>query len=536
MIKFQNKQILFLLLVIFSLSTSCQNQSKVKIQLFEANANPEAFNPVFWDTLRTSYWYNHHFYRFSGDTSVSAILSMDQKVLYVEIYNKQDNEYCYKKIFLDEKCNSIEHIFYHNNDSIFVLQHRHPKQLADTEWADILLLNGNGKLLRSYRLDDMPYIRKSNRKNRTLTVSRCCNQMVGHELVIWFDTYNPHISEPGFKNFNPPLAAAFDVRNGNIRMLNIRCPVSLVERRFTHSQSSMWIKKMDNDNLLVGFECCPFLYKYSINEDTMCLVECHYSTIFSNTDSASMEKGKNYTCYDFFEPDWLEGIHCYIRPIWISHYSGYRTIDRVTELMDSNFNHISYLVGNESYKTPVFYRGDFVAVNKMSNRSHIVSIKKQKKVPLQRMMDQVMEKLPVTEQDTIQLQKYLTSFGIQRKSIVFIINLKYPCGECLDYIFSMIREKRDLYVENKVYIVAYDPDKTGLLAALCKRNNLEDMENIIEDNLMLKNVYVGSESMEESQFFAIDFLLEDPAHIAVTPMGFADLKPFFERLNKKINK
>ena len=496
---------------------------------------PEAFDPIFWDTLRTSYWYDHHFYRFAGDTSVSAILSMDQKVLYVETFHKKNRKYQHKAIVLDEKCAPIHHIFYHNNDSIFVILHRFTTLRDNPDWADILLLDGNGNLLRSYRLDDMPFIRKSDSKRHTLAVNRCCNQMMGHELLFWLTPYQPHMCEAGYKDFNPPLAAALNVQTGGIRMLNIRCPESLMERKFTNSQS-MWIKKLDNNNLLVGFECSPMLYLYSMREDSMRPIKCHYSTAFSNTDSASMTKGKDYTSYDFFEPNWVGSIHGYARMIWISNHAGYRTIDKVTELMDSNFNHISYVVGNENYRTPVPYRGDLIAMNKLSKRNHAVSLRKRKRVPLRNMMLQVMEKLPETEADTIHLQKYLTELGVPRKSIVFIINLKYPCGECMDFLFSLMEKHRDIYTKNHVYYVAYDPDKSGLLEALLKRNNLEHSENILEDNALLKNVYLAGAAMGDGQFFAIDFFREDSTHIAVTPLGFGDLKPFFERLNKKLNK
>lgn len=524
------KHFLIFALLFIGICASCQHCGKLKVRSFEAENDvyiQKEIDTYHWDTLRTSLWAYHRFDRFSGDTGVYAILSSDEDTLFIGIYNK---EYRYRKIILDNIPKGIHSIFYHNDDSIFVFYDRFIVMDMKENRADFILLDGSGKPQHYYSLDSMPYVRKTYNKHHTLALHGCCNQIVDSNLILLFTPCKPYVSQTGYDTFNPPIAAAYNLKSGNIRMLNIRFPESLTERKFGKGISpKLWMKHIRDNDFILGFETSPYIYHYNLTKDSMYMNESYYDKSFLNTDSSSMKKGKDYVSTAFYEPYWLNSESCYTRWLSIYHRSGYNIKGGILELMDSNFNHLSYLVADNCYRTPYISHKHLITYTKTSYRPHKVFLKDHYRwISREKLLDRVTEKRLPRSCDTLDFRDYLKQMQIPRASLLLIINLEYPCGECLDFLFSNMKENQKSYAENRIYYIVYDDESSGLLKELLKRHGLTGAPNIMEDNGLLGNVYLGGQPMSEGQFFLVDYGSLDKEHIAIQPHDFASLKTIFK--------
>ena len=274
-----------------------------------------------------------------------------------------------------------------------------------------------------------------------------------------------------------------------------------------------------------------------MQKDTMVLMSKHFSKTFLNLDSSSMEKKHDYMSFDFEMPRWAPAYSCYFRNIIIMHCEKYRPYTQILEMLDTNFNHIAYLVGNKEYETPYLCsRGKLVTHNKTSHRPHYVHMtQKKQQISRKKWAETSLEKLPVSKSkgNVMNLMDYLQKMHLQEGSLVLIINLKYPCGHCLEYLFSTMEQHKDEYATHNIYYITYDPDYSTLTDELLKRHGLKDAKNILQDNRLLGKVSLSDKFMDEGQYFLIDYRSIDPEHIRVMPMDFSDLQPIFKSWSKQ---
>ena len=127
----------------------------------------------------------------------------------------------------------IESIYYHNHDSIFLFYKQSyvqnpPQWIKDRniELFDIVLINGQGDIIGTYMVNQ-PFKQYSKGvENNVLVLTNygnLCTILKNDELLINFYPW-PNCFSEDYASFNPPIAALYNLKTGNCRMLNIHYP------------------------------------------------------------------------------------------------------------------------------------------------------------------------------------------------------------------------------------------------------------------------------------------------------------------------
>ena len=515
----------------------CQNTLKVRLcdyKVEEAVNVEQERAASLWYGHEESMWANHLYYRNAGDSVIRAVLSYKQDTLFALIYPSLK----FQCITLDKMPRqSISSVYYHNNDSIFIFYDRvavlRSKKMRTDDWVDFALMDNKGNLIQTYRMDSVPDIYNGSHWSRVLKPVNADmpERIFKNGILLNFEACYPWVTQKEYDSFNPPLVALYDLENGSVRMLNIRPPGVIIGKQYGMWSGRFWVRKSHNGKTLIGFHCLPNVYEYDWKTDSMFILGNSGCSFFRNTDSASMEKGKDYPLFCFNEPEWLPACSCYIRCITVTYYPGYKPYGVISELIDSNFNHVAYLSGNKGYSTPNATICGLNTFDKMTHRPHVVQLKKRiRKINMDKFLSFVLEKkeesLPSEENMTV--EDYLQALHLSEGSLILLINLKYPCGHCMDYLFSQMDSNRSKYAENNIYYVVYNPETNGLLESYLKRHHLEKSKNIISDNVLLKNVHWMDNNMADEQFVLIDYRSTDKKYIRMIPLNFDKLPSTFE--------
>lgn len=512
---------------------SCQNTRKINILDYEVdnNFNTKQEKTVFcWEGHEESMWANHLFYRNAGDSVIRAVLSRKADTLFAFIYPSMT----FRSIELDKiPRQTIASVYYHNNDSIFIFYDRvaalrREKEGDTTAWADFVLMDGNGTPIRTYRTDSVPFIYNGKHwKNVLKPINADMSERIFNNCILLnFEACYPWVTQSGYDTFNPPLAVLYDLQNGITRTMNIRPPIMLFGKKYGMWSGRFWVRKAHDGRLLIGFYCLPYIYEYNWKKERMVRIGKKGSRFFWNIDSSSMKTGKDYPLFCFNEPEWLPAYNCYTRSISIMHYPGYKPYDNILELLDKNFNHIAYVTGNDIYCTPALTYDGLNTFDKNARRPHRVHLKKKiAKVNAEKCLSTFLVKnkqiVPLT--DTMTVGEYLQAFHLPEGSLILIVNLKYPCGHCMDYLFAKMDTNQREYAENSIYYLVYDPESSVLMKTYLKRHHLENAKNILQDNTLLQTVFWLDNNMADGQFYLVDYHSTDKKHILMMPLDYNNL-------------
>ena len=435
-----------------------------------------------------------------GDTLFYIIKEM--AVIYV--YNTIS--YQVREIPMKDKMYNgfIESVYYHNHDSIFFFFDQRrvqnpPEFITDRgkKLYDIMLMNGQGDIIGTYMVNQ-PFKQYSRDvKNNVLGLSSygiCCPLLKNDELLIKFWTI-PEYSNKEYAAFDPPIAALYNLKTGNCRMLNIHYPSEYFGKKFGNKDDiyindTYWIMEGKHNDLFIFFDFIPTIYHYDFQKDTMTEWNCRYDKMFITADTANMEYGKMALKYDI--PRWCSEEQCYFREIWIVEYKDYKHGTLVTEILDSNFNHLAYAIGKEYNKLPYTIVGIPVVKCSKDQQWHQIHFNRKLKKIKMSDFEKNMVKKPVPLKDTIGVAEYFHRLNIpDKRSVVLIVNMKYPCSTCYDFIFYTMQYNRESFENNQIYCISYDPNGTTLMDSYLEKYGLTDCKNIIKDTTMLGSVYGG---------------------------------------------
>ena len=192
--------------------------------------------------------------------------------------------------------------------------------------------------------------------------------------------------------------------------------------------------------------------------------------------------------------------------------------------MDSNFNHIAYMFDNKNYKTPFYSNNKLLAFNKHNDLPYLVTPKKTlKTISWQEYEENHFTQKFLSSKRKISIIQYLKKKHIPKNALVVVINLRYPCGSCLKYLMSEMKNNLEAYKKNKIYYILYDNNPTSNFAESIIKNYGLPKDNIIIDKNLLNNVY------EE---YEIDYhyrLIEYGNSIKVEKYTFEEFVPIFEK-------
>lgn len=554
------KYVFSILLVLFCNLVICQNNKK--ILLYDYEIAPKPTNAA----LMYEYFLTIHpepFYRWCeprvwqqlGDTAYYVVSDNgDKDTIYV--YNYQSFET--KKIPLT-KTNAvgIDAVYLHSLDSVFLFYDRYyvlRKREKSVYQADMVLLDGDGNVKGEYSFDHVPLI-----ENESIQVSNkgydindrfistkgyniIGNRMIGDEMLLTFGTW-PHYSSEYYADFNPKIAAMYNLKTNHVRMLNIHYPSSCFGKKYEGYRAGNWVTFGKNNDIFVGFEFTHEIYRYDFKKDTMELWDSKYDNAFVNSDSASMKPDDNHMALRFDNPQWNEQEQCYMRLISIISYKDYRPWQEILQIMDKHFHHMGYAVANKDYHGIPRMVGNVANVkSNIDKQRHSVKFsKKAKKTSITDWENMYLQKrdFPKFTDSIFSIKTYFDSLNIpKRKSLVLIINTKYPCSSCFDYLLSTMKEHEKEYEENDIYYIIYDPNEGTFAASLLKEHGLENAKNIRVDTYLLERLFLSSGypdvffKWDSNQFRLVDYLREGEksGHMA---LNFELLQPYFTQAAKE---
>jgi len=519
---------LFLLLLIINLS-KCQNIEK-SFSFLEFNDEKEIeeveYSMCFENNHNLSLWANHKCYNKVNDSLFFVALNTGSDTLFV--YNHET--YQVRVIELKETpCYPINHIYYHNHDSIFIFYRRDFIYKHTDNQFDFVLINSKGEVLNTYSLNQLPYIYKGNINYMIEYALQDIkeNRIIDENLLVPLGIYSPTIYDSNFVKFNPRLLCLYNLANKTLKMLNVKFPTQDIGKKFHPDTYYSFIKLCydKNQNLIVFFSHSNYLYQYDFDLDTMLMIQCVYDNTFHNIDMASRKSNENYMDIRFEKPEWYNNEKCYIRRLSIWNYKDYMPT-LILDVMDSNFNHIAYMFDNKNYKTPFLLNDKLIAINKNNNLPYLVLPKNiPKKISWQEYEENHLTKVLVNTKNKILINEYLKKLHISKNSLVVIINLNYPCGNCLKFLMSEMKNNLKDYKKNHIYYILYDNNPTSKFAESLIKNHGLSKDNIIIDKELLQRVYEKSELDHHYR------LIEYGDTISVEKCTFEQLVPLF---NKKV--
>ncbi len=530
------KYLFSILFVLCFILAGCQNSKSFGVWDYTIDAQPDERVMMFEYFSRLQH--DMPFLRFVdvdprarqiGDTLFYVL--KDMATIYV--YNTLS--YQVREITMKDKIYSglVDDVYYHNHDSIFLYFDQRrvqnpPEFLTDRgiELFDIMLMNGQGDIIGTYMVNQ-PFKRDSSgNKNNTLgTNQRYINgtRLKNDELLINFWTI-PEYSDKEYASFNPPIVAMYNLKTGNCRMLNIHYPSECLGKKYgkdnIYIQDAYWLMEGKQNDLFIFFEFIPTIYHYDFQKDTMTKWECKYDKVFTTTDTASMEYGKMALRYDV--PRWCREEQCYFREIWIVEYKDYKQGTCITEILDSNFNHLAYAIEKNDIYIPRSIVEVPVATCKKDKQFHRVYFNRKLKKVKMADFEKSMVKKPTPLKDTIGISDYFRRLNIpDERSVVLIVNMKYPCGTCYDFIFGTMKHNKETFATDNIYCVCYNPEGTnGIMNNYLEKYGLTDAKNIIKDTTMLGSVYDGilrNQCLGNYPYILVQYLGNDATYMLEFP-------------------
>ncbi|MBO4739207.1 MAG: hypothetical protein J5606_06555, partial [Bacteroidales bacterium] len=486
------KYLFSILLVLFYCLASCQNNKKILLYDYEIAPKPTdaALMYEYFLTIHPEpfyRWCEPRVWQQLGDTVYYVVSDNgDKDTIYV--YNYQSFET--KKIPLTKtNANGIDAVYLHSLDSVFLFYSRYyvlRKREQNVQQADMILLDAEGNVKGEYFFDNVPVIEDEtiqisnkgyNTENKFITTKGydiIGNRMVGDEMLLTFSTWPAYHNE-NYADFNPQIAATYNLKTHNVSMLNIRYPSSCFGKKYEGHRGGNWAILGKNNDIFIGFEFTHEIYRYDFKKDTMELWDSKYDYAFINTDSASMKPDDNHMALRFDNPQWNEQEQCYMRLISIISYKDYKPWQEILQLMDSHFHHLGYAsVKKDCYGVPRMVGNVANVKSNIDKQRHSVKFsKKAKKTSITDWENTYLKKrdLPKFQDSLHTIGAYFDSLNIpKRKSLVLIINTKYPCSSCFAYLLSTMKEHEKEYEENDIYYIIYDPNEGTFAASLLKEH------------------------------------------------------------------
>ncbi len=500
------KKYVFSILFVFCVTLAgCQNQTYFKVWDYTVDSLPdeqtmmsEYFSKVQHNSPLCSFADVNTKVRQIGDTLFCILKDMGTIYVYNTI------SYQVREIPMKDKIYNgwIESVYYHNHDSIFFFfdQRRvqNPPEFITERGKklfDIMLMNGQGDIIGTYMVNQ-PFKQYSRGvENNVLVLTNYgnfCTGLRNDELLINFSPWPDCFSEE-YASFNPPIAALYNLKTGNCRMLNIHYPSGYLGKKFGNDDiinNTYWIMEGKHNDLFIFFDFIPTIYHYDFQKDTMTKWNCRYDKMFITADTANMEYGKMALKYDV--PRWCSEEQCYFREIWIVEYKDYKQGTIITEILDSNFNHLAYAIGKNENLSPHSYIGIPVVYCFKDKQNHQIHFNRKLKKVKMSDFEKNMVKKPVPLKDSIGVAEYFHRLNIpDKRSVVLIANMKYPCGTCYDFIFYTMQYNRESFENNQIYCISYDPNGTSFMDSYLEKYGLTDCKNMIKDTTMLGSVYGG---------------------------------------------
>jgi len=526
------KQIIIFISFICNLA-SCQTKNKectiLEFKALNENEDEQYFK-IFQNSHSLSIMLNHRCHRTICDSLYYIHLTPRTDTLYVYNYSRHHAV----TIALNKIPKyPIDHVYYHNHDSIFLFYKREImcKYFPDIH-IDFILMNDKGQLINQYSLDSVPYIYKGQLQKMLFQTPALINEnrIVDGHLLIPFSIYLPQTYDDEFYDFQPKLLCAYNLSNQSLRMLNVKFPEQEIGKRYGEDciTNHIYMEYDENKkNLLINFPHQPTLYRYDFTLDSLLPIQCTYDYTFTNTLFASHSEIDPMDV-EFEEPKWCRQMQCYVRKIYIDNYKNHEQ-KLILQLLDSNFNHMAYSLGTANYETPYLMNNQLISVNIKNKLPYNIQFTKNiKTLSWEKLEADYFKEYIKKGKRSMSMEKYLKKLHIPRNSLVVIINLKYPCGNCLNYLFGEMKNNVEDYKKACIYYILYNNDPSSDFGeTLINNYGLSSYHLVKIDKYLLQNVY--NDDILDYQYHLIEY----GDTVKIYKCDFEEFIPLFQKIEKE---
>ncbi|MDR1792626.1 MAG: hypothetical protein LBR36_04190 [Bacteroidales bacterium] len=130
--------------------------------------------------------------------------------------------------------------------------------------------------------------------------------------------------------------------------------------------------------------------------------------------------------------------------------------------------------------------------------------------------------------NSIKINRYMKKMNIPADALVIIVNLKYPCGNCLNHVLNEMHEHHAEYQKAKIYYILYDINDDKFATNMLKNFHLLQSPIVKIDTQFLSQI-IGK-SAAYSQYCIIENTKEKQRLYMLT---FDEFMPLFQELTAK---
>lgn len=462
-------EIRFILISIFLCSLfcffACKQESKNSMPI----TNVVLLNQV--DSLHSKYLDYHSKQTFSMFGIHVSKLEMNNNLYYANL--SADLQFCYiydynNSTFIKFKMpftQRIDHIYFHNFDSIFVFFEReyvHQINENGRKIADFIIIDTLGTIKTGYSLDDVPYIYKgiTNPSIMYNGFSFNSNMIIKDILYIPFSIFKPSLSDMIITKYYFKLMCAYNLSTHKFKMLNITIPKHYIGHWYNQGvyENGFDFKIANDSTIYYSFTHSSDIYKYDLIKDSSILVKSFPDFYFNNLLDPIVDTG--FKAF-FNAPVYSITNKIFLRNISIKTNSNLKSYG-ITQILDQNMNLIGYNF-EDSIWTPLSIdsKGNLVRKNKIERyNSYTAKITETFNMPI----DQIENLNPFKVKKTPQVQKFTTFeeyfkiLKVNTNNRIILIPGEESCGTCLSFLLKRL-DNENLVKSKKIKIIFFNASK-----------------------------------------------------------------------------
>jgi hypothetical protein len=388
---------------------------------------------------------------------------------------------------------SIDQIYYHNHDSVFLIFNRGTvlrMRNKGEDLSDIYLLNGTGLILNNYNLDSVPFIYNgTNYPCIDLSPDAIMgNRVSDHKLFLsFYIDYLPEQSRSLVGMLKISTIASIDLVTKNVRMMNIPPPDDLIEGDFKEDGGGFAsrVSMLNDSTLLFHFPSSPTVYLYDLKTNIFKKAFTYTGTLFSN--DRGITKSNHEALFDI--PQYNPELNLYFRKIQVKDYKDYKPFE-VVQFFDCEFNDMGYYFRDTTFSAFFFLNfNNHLSVRYKGAESILrVKPKRAKSRSIEYIEQHILQRKPASPFDESLKEKsyeerlvlYLNNFDLPDDSRIVMYSMTAPCSNILTFLMESYRMNHKRFGERNMRYLFYDADIESAMQTI-GHFNLENTSYIVTD-------------------------------------------------------
>ncbi|MCF8297724.1 MAG: DUF4221 domain-containing protein [Saprospiraceae bacterium] len=395
----------------------------------------------------------------------------------------------------------IEHLYFHNLDSIFLFFNREfifktSNENNLKENFDFILINSEGTIINTYDLDSVPNIYKGQLNPMIFQSPGIINEnrIFNQDLLIPFSVYFPLTSDSLYSNFHPQFLCKYNLKTKKYKMVSFRFPKNDIGKNYLKNVYTNYISFHQNHrgNIYYSFPYSSSIYEYNYKDDKMVMEKhfppCHFDNIgvYNSIDLEEINIASN-----FHPPIYCKSNNLYLRTVEVSEYKDIKRFT-IVQILDTNLNILGYSFSDSIYGNISIYHDSVCRYNKSNHKNYFVQLGNYEEIDLQKIETQFLSKKTINnslkKNDIIskkdfnsRMIDYMNLLKLPKNSKIITIYTDETCSTCLDYLMKSYLKNEGIYKQNKIYYLFIGSDPS-IASSIMNNYKIHNTLNIIIDN------------------------------------------------------